>query len=53
MSPRFPLSLAGYLLNRRSYRRDRWRAIIAWNEARRYTLQSEWPKQELERLRTT
>jgi tetratricopeptide (TPR) repeat protein len=31
---------------------DAWRAILEWNEARGYALQSEWPKQELERLRT-
>jgi tetratricopeptide (TPR) repeat protein len=29
-----------------------WRAIIAWNESRGYTLQTAWPKQELERLLT-
>jgi tetratricopeptide (TPR) repeat protein len=29
---------------------EAWRSIIAWNEARGYTLQSEWPKQELSRL---
>ena len=31
---------------------DAWRSIIAWNQARGYTLQTEWPKRELERLRT-
>jgi tetratricopeptide (TPR) repeat protein len=30
---------------------DAWRSIIDWNEARGYALQTEWPKQELERLR--
>jgi hypothetical protein len=29
-----------------------WRSIIEWNESRGYTLQSEWPKQELSRLET-
>jgi tetratricopeptide (TPR) repeat protein len=29
-----------------------WQAIIDWNQARGYTLQTVWPKQELERLRT-
>jgi tetratricopeptide (TPR) repeat protein len=29
---------------------DAWNAIIAWNESRGYTLQTVWPKQELERL---
>jgi tetratricopeptide (TPR) repeat protein len=28
-----------------------WQAIIDWNEAREQTLETEWPKQELERLR--
>jgi tetratricopeptide (TPR) repeat protein len=32
---------------------DTWRAIIDWNESRGYTLQTVWPKQELERLRST
>ena len=30
---------------------DTWRSIIDWNESRGYTLQTVWPKQELERLR--
>src|SRR5262245_23012451 len=29
-----------------------WRSIIDWNESRGYTLQTQWPKQELERLLT-
>jgi tetratricopeptide (TPR) repeat protein len=29
---------------------DAWRSIIEWNEARGYTLQTEWPRQELERV---
>jgi hypothetical protein len=29
-----------------------WRAIIEWNASRGFALQTEWPKQELERLRT-
>jgi tetratricopeptide (TPR) repeat protein len=32
---------------------DAWRYIIAWSEARGFSLDSEWPKQELERLRRT
>ena len=28
-----------------------WQAIIDWNEARGQTLETEWPRQELERLR--
>jgi hypothetical protein len=28
------------------------RSIIQWNESRGFTLQTEWPKHELERLRT-
>ena len=28
-----------------------WQAIIDWNEAREQTLETEWPKRELERLR--
>jgi tetratricopeptide (TPR) repeat protein len=31
---------------------DAWRSIIEWCESRGFTLQTEWPKQELERLRT-
>ena len=27
-----------------------WQVIIAWNEARGQTLETEWPKRELERL---
>ena len=30
---------------------DAWRSIIEWNESRGFALQTEWPKQELERLR--
>jgi tetratricopeptide (TPR) repeat protein len=30
---------------------DGWRSIIEWNQSRGFTLQTEWPKQELERLR--
>lgn len=30
-----------------------WRSIIDWNESRGYMLQAVWPRQELERLRTT
>jgi tetratricopeptide (TPR) repeat protein len=31
---------------------DAWRSIIEWNQSRGFTVQTEWPKQELERLRT-
>jgi tetratricopeptide (TPR) repeat protein len=31
---------------------EAWRSIIAWNESRGYVLQTVWPKQELERLRS-
>ena len=31
---------------------DAWRSIIEWNESRGFTLQTEWPRHELERLRT-
>jgi tetratricopeptide (TPR) repeat protein len=30
---------------------EAWRSIIDWNEARGFTLDTEWPKRELERLR--
>lgn len=30
---------------------EAWQAIVAWNEARGLTLESEWPKRELERLK--
>jgi tetratricopeptide (TPR) repeat protein len=30
---------------------EAWRSIIEWNESRGYTLPTEWPKRELERLR--
>jgi tetratricopeptide (TPR) repeat protein len=30
---------------------DAWRSIIEWNESRGLTLQTDWPKRELERLR--
>jgi tetratricopeptide (TPR) repeat protein len=29
---------------------DAWRSIIEWNESRGYTLQTVWPRQELERV---
>jgi tetratricopeptide (TPR) repeat protein len=31
---------------------EAWRSIIEWNESRGYTLQTVWPRQELERLTT-
>jgi tetratricopeptide (TPR) repeat protein len=30
---------------------EAWEAIVIWNQARGYTLQTVWPKQELERVR--
>jgi tetratricopeptide (TPR) repeat protein len=30
---------------------EAWQAIVAWNDARGLTLESEWPKRELDRLR--
>lgn len=30
---------------------DAWRYIIGWSDTRGYSLDTEWPKQELERLR--
>jgi len=30
---------------------EAWRSIVEWNESRGFTLQAEWPKRELERLR--
>jgi tetratricopeptide (TPR) repeat protein len=30
---------------------EAWRAIIEWNESRGFMLQTQWPRQELERLR--
>jgi tetratricopeptide (TPR) repeat protein len=50
-----PLYGSAFLLEREgrlSEAAEAWRSIIAWNEARGYTLQSEWPKQELSRLET-
>jgi tetratricopeptide (TPR) repeat protein len=32
---------------------EAWRSIIKWNESRGYTLQTEWPNRELERLCST
>jgi tetratricopeptide (TPR) repeat protein len=31
---------------------EAWRSIIDWNNSRGYTLQSVWPRRELERLRS-
>jgi tetratricopeptide (TPR) repeat protein len=31
---------------------ERWRYILDYNEARGYSLQTQWPRRELERLRT-
>jgi tetratricopeptide (TPR) repeat protein len=50
-----PLYSSAFLLEREGRHADAadaWRSIIAWNQARGYTLQTEWPKRELERLRT-
>ena len=30
---------------------DAWRYIIDWSDARGFSLDTEWPKQELQRLR--
>ncbi len=49
-----PLYSSAFLLEREGRLADAaeaWRAIIEWNQSRGYTLQTEWPKQELERLR--
>jgi tetratricopeptide (TPR) repeat protein len=48
-----PLYSSAFLLARQERRQeaiDAWRAIINWNSARGYTLQNEWPNEELERL---
>lgn len=45
---------SAFLLEREGRREeaaDVWRAIIDWNEARGFTLQAQWPRRELERLR--
>jgi tetratricopeptide (TPR) repeat protein len=47
------LYMSAFLLEREgrlSEAVEAWRAIVAWNEARGYTLQAVWPEQELERL---
>jgi tetratricopeptide (TPR) repeat protein len=49
------LYMSAFLLEREDRRAeaiDAWRSIIAWNESRGYMLQTVWPKQELERLRS-
>ena len=49
-----PLYSSAFLLERegrRSEAAQAWRSIIQWNEARGLALQSEWPKQELARLK--
>jgi tetratricopeptide (TPR) repeat protein len=48
-----PLYSSAFLLEREGRPEaaaDAWRSIIEWNDSRGYTLQSEWPRQELERL---
>jgi len=30
---------------------EAWRYVIGWSDARGFSLDTEWPKQELERLR--
>jgi tetratricopeptide (TPR) repeat protein len=50
-----PLYSTAFLLEREgrlAEAAEAWRSIIEWNEARVYTPQSEWPKQELSRLQT-
>lgn len=48
-----PLYSSAFLLEREGRldeARDAWRSIVHWNETRGFTLQAEWPKQELKRL---
>jgi tetratricopeptide (TPR) repeat protein len=48
-----PLYSSAFLLEREGRPEEAaeaWRSIIGWNEARGYTLQTVWPRQELDRL---
>jgi tetratricopeptide (TPR) repeat protein len=48
-----PLYSSAFLLERTgrlTAAAEAWRSIIAWNESRGYALQTEWPRQELERV---
>jgi tetratricopeptide (TPR) repeat protein len=48
-----PLYSSAFLLERAGRLAEAaaaWRSIIAWNESRGYALQTEWPRQELERV---
>jgi tetratricopeptide (TPR) repeat protein len=48
-----PLYSSAFLLEREGRfdeARDAWRAIVHWLEERRFTLDAEWPKRELQRL---
>jgi tetratricopeptide (TPR) repeat protein len=48
-----PLYSSAFLLERQGRPGEAaaaWRAILHWNESRGFTLQTEWPKQELARL---
>jgi tetratricopeptide (TPR) repeat protein len=48
-----PLYMSAFLLERLGRLEesiDTWRSIINWNDARGYKLQTEWPKQEMQRL---
>jgi tetratricopeptide (TPR) repeat protein len=50
-----PLYSSAFLLEREgrvAEAIDAWQATIDWNAARGYTLQTLWPRQELDRLRT-
>jgi tetratricopeptide (TPR) repeat protein len=50
-----PLYMSAFLLERMGRRQeaiDNWQAIIDWSERRGYELDTIWPKQELERLRS-
>ncbi len=50
-----PLYMSAFLLERIGRRQeamDNWQAIIDWSEARGNELDTIWPKQELERLKT-
>lgn len=50
-----PLYSSAFLLEREQRLEEAveaWRAIIEWNDAHGATLENEWPRRELERLRT-
>jgi tetratricopeptide (TPR) repeat protein len=48
-----PLYMSAFLLERKGRVQEaiqHWRSIIEWSEARGFTLDTEWPKREIERL---